>query len=160
MKKAGSCGLKQARYEISWRLCPCLCALVQNSLIAFRVTPVRPFTSHSKSSKTVFVSKSSKSSTSLMNSSASTRLHPTFRQNPGFIVLSILLLKLSNFVSQIIHQMGTQIAVCQTKSHSKSFTQFREGTFFQSHQTPMRPTKRMVAAPNPGSAPSQVLGWK
>src|SRR6185295_4780404 len=33
MKKRGSWGLKQARYEISWRLCAARCLEVQNSLV-------------------------------------------------------------------------------------------------------------------------------
>src|SRR5688572_11172162 len=32
MKNRGSCGLKQARYETSWRLFAARCRLVQNSL--------------------------------------------------------------------------------------------------------------------------------
>src|SRR5262245_22786180 len=38
MKKRGSCGLKQARYEISCRLLAARCLLVQNSLTSVSTT--------------------------------------------------------------------------------------------------------------------------
>ena len=42
MKNRGSCGLKQARYEISWRLCAARCRLVQNSLTNVGTCTMRP----------------------------------------------------------------------------------------------------------------------
>ncbi len=42
MKNRGSCGLKQARYEISWRLCAARCRLVQNSLTNVGTAATRP----------------------------------------------------------------------------------------------------------------------
>jgi hypothetical protein len=38
MKKRGSCGLKQARYDTSWRLFAARCLLVQNSLTSVSTT--------------------------------------------------------------------------------------------------------------------------
>ena len=43
MKKRGSCGLKHARYETSWRLCAARCLLVQNSLTSVSTTIGRDF---------------------------------------------------------------------------------------------------------------------